>query len=127
MELEPIADLLEQSGCGVKAQSIFINEMRVGDAGILLKASYKGTPIDPQLPGYYKGEFALVVRGKSYLPARELIMQAMKVLTIYSETELGDMLIKHCRPRTLPVSYPIPAGGLTEFVTNIDCTYVLPL
>ncbi|MEZ2310748.1 minor capsid protein [Paraburkholderia sp. RCC_158] len=127
MELEPIAALLEQTGCGVKAQSIFINEMRAGDAGILLKASYKGTKIDPELPGYYKGEFALVARGKNYTATRTLIMQAMAALTINAETQVGPMLVKYSRPRTLPVSYPIPAGGLTEFVTNIDCAYVLPL
>lgn len=127
MELEPIAAWLEQAGCGVQAQSIFINEMRVGDAGILLKASYKGTKIDPELPGYYKGEFALIARGKNYAAAKALITQAMAALNMSAETQVGPMLVKYLRPRTLPISYPIPAGGLTEFVTNIDCAYVLPL
>jgi len=127
MELEPIAALLEQNGCGVQAQSIFINEMRVGDSGILLKASYKGTVINPEMPGYYKGEFALVARGAGYAQTRALITQAMAVLNIKGDTQVGPMLVKYLRPRTLPVSYPIPASGLVEFVANIDCAYVLPV
>ena len=125
MELEPIAAWLEQNGCGVQAQSIFINTMRTGDAGILLKPSYKGTPINPELPGYYKGEFALVARGAGYAQTKALITQAMAVLNLKGDTQLGPMLVKYLRPRTLPVSYPVPASGMTEFVANIDCAYVL--
>lgn len=126
MDLEPIAALLEQTQCGVQAKTIFINEMKVGDAGILLKASYKGVAINPELPGFFKGEFALVARGVTYAATRALIKKAMSALTIEQETQVGEWLVKYCRPRTLPISYPIPASGLVEFVTNIDCCFVVP-
>jgi hypothetical protein len=125
MDLEPIAALLEQNGCGKQGKTIFINEMRAGDAGLLLKASYKGTKINYELPGFYKTEFSLIARGKGYAPTKAQIDAAMQVLTITLESQVGPMLVKYLRPRTLPVSYPIPPAGMVEFVANIDCAFVL--
>jgi hypothetical protein len=125
MHLEPIAALLEQAGCGVQTQTIFINEMRVNDSGLLLKASYRGTPIDPNLPGYYKGQFALVARARGYANAKALMDAAMAVMNIEQETQVGPLFVKYLRAKTLPISYPIPSSGMTEFVANIDCTYVV--
>jgi hypothetical protein len=125
MHLEPIAALLEQSNCGVRGKTIFINEMRVEDSGLLLKASYKGTRIDPELPGYYKGTFALVARAKGYATAKALMDAAMAVMVIEQETDVGELFVKYLRAQTLPISYPVPASGMTEFVANIDCAYVV--
>ncbi|MFP3609179.1 minor capsid protein [Paraburkholderia sp. SIMBA_050] len=125
MHLEPIAALLEANNCGVRGESIFINEMRVEDSGLLLKASYKGTPIDPELPDYYKGTFALIARGKGYANTKAVIEAAMTVLKIEQETQVGELFVKYLRAKTLPISYPIPSSGMIEFVTNIDCAYVL--
>jgi hypothetical protein len=128
MHLEPIAALLEEKGIGKRAKTIFINEMRVEDSGILLKPDYKGTAIDPELPGYFKGAFALVVRAKGYAAGAALIKRAMDALWIEQQTELADgMTVKWCRARTLPINYPVPATGVTEFVVNIDCCYVKPV
>jgi hypothetical protein len=128
MHLEPIAALLEQQGVGVRAKTIFINAMRVEDTGILLKPDYKGTRIDPELPGYFKGAFALVVRAKTYAEGAALIKRAMAVLWIERETELDEgMTVKWCRAQTLPINYPVPASGVVEFVANIDCCYVEPV
>jgi hypothetical protein len=128
MHLEPIAALLEQEGIGTRAKTIFINTMRLEDTGILLKPDYRGTAIDPELPGYFKGSFALVVRAKSYSAGAALIKRAMDALWIEGETTLADgMLVKWCRARTLPINYPVPASGVTEFVANIDCCYVEPV
>jgi hypothetical protein len=124
MDLEPVAELLEQSGCGEMGKTIFVNEMRAGDSGILLKPSYRGIPIDPELPGYYKGEFVLVARGKGYTQTRSLIASALKALNIEAERMVGPMLVKYLRPQHLPISYPIQSGQL-EFVANIDCAFVL--
>ncbi|CAG9228865.1 minor capsid protein [Burkholderia vietnamiensis] len=125
MNLEMIAQKLVDAGLGVAGVSIFINEMRAGDEGIMLKESYKGTAIDPNLPKFYRGEFAIVVRKTGYLAARSLAYDAMNALTSQVEETLADgTQIKYILPRHLPIGYPIPQSGLQEFVVNVDCAYV---
>lgn len=125
MNLLPIAQYLEDNQCGVQGQSIFIDKMQVTDTGVMLKSSYKGTAIDYELPGYYKSEFAVVVRGKGVAPTDALMTKVMAFLAIQKETQIGNLLVKYLRARTLPVSYPIPASGTNEAVVNVDCAYVL--
>ncbi|RQT26052.1 minor capsid protein [Burkholderia contaminans] len=126
MNLEMFVPKLVAAGLGKPGESIFINEMRAGCDGIMLKESYKGTAIDPNLPKFYKGEFAIVVRKSGYTTARALAYDAMNALASMLEETLEDgTQIKHVIPRHLPIGYPIPQSGLQEFVVNIDCAYVV--
>jgi len=125
MNLEPIAQYLEDNGCGKQGVSIFVGQMPVDKTGILLKPPYRGTEINYELPNYFKGEFALIVRGKGAAATEKVMAGVMKFFSIQSDTQIGNMAVKYLRARTLPVSYPIPASGLQEVVANIDCCFVL--
>jgi hypothetical protein len=127
MHLEPFAALLEQKGVGRQAKDIFINAMRVEDMGIMLKGDSSGTPIDMNLPGLYRGKFALVVRAKNYASGKALMDRAMAAIWIEQETDLGAIFVNYARPRTLPINYPVPVSGVVEFVVNIDACYVVPV
>ncbi|KVH64512.1 hypothetical protein WS89_04305 [Burkholderia sp. MSMB1072] len=126
MNLEMFVPKLVAADLGKPGVSIFINEMRAGCDGIMLKESYKGTAIDPNLPKFYRGEFAIVVRKNGYTAARALAYDAMNTLASMLEETLDDgTQIKYVIPRHLPIGYPIPQSGLQEFVVNIDCAYVV--
>lgn len=124
MNLEGVAQILEQAGVAVQGENLFINFMPTDTTGILLRDPFGGTPIDHELPGYRRTSFMLIVRLPEYQAARELMSAAVDALTMQGR-ETGGMRINYMRPRSEPQTYQPSPGGLIEMITNIDCSYVL--
>lgn len=125
MNLEMIAGKLATDGVGVTGTSIFINHMPVSaDSGVLLRPPYVGTPIDYELPNYRRTTFAASIRGKTYVAAKTLAAQVVASLTFH-ETVLAGLDIRHVRPVTEPVSFPISEGGHVEFLVIFEAIYVI--
>lgn len=124
MNLMPLADLLESAKHGVKGETIFLNMMPAqAENAILLRSPLTGTPIDYELPGYYRAEFQLIVRGRDYAQAEALIKQSVTTLTLV-DAPAGPFYFNYCRPRTEPVSFPLSDGNLVEFAVNFDASFV---
>lgn len=124
MKLMPLADLLEAAGHGVKGESIFLNMMPAdAESAILLRSPLSGTPIDYELPGYYRAEFQLIVRGRDYAATEAWIEQVVATLTM-ADKQVGPMRFNYCRPKTEPVSFPLSDGNLYEFSANFDTSFV---
>lgn len=125
MNLLPLTQKLEDDGLGVQGESIFINMIPAEcPTGILLRNPLQGTPIDYELPGYYKTSFQLIVRTASYTDGEALINSAIESLTVVGKS-IGDSFFHYSRPKTLPVSFPLSKGNLLEFSVNFDVAFVV--
>jgi hypothetical protein len=124
MMLEPIAERLELQGLGVQGHDIFINFMPAEATGLLLRYPVGGMGIDHDLPGYRKGSFQLIARGKEFEETKTLINQAVLALEM-AEADLTGMRVKYMRPRHDPFTFPPSVGNNIEFVVNVDCAYVI--
>lgn len=125
MNLLPLAEKLELAGLGIQARTIFVNQLPIECTdGIMLRGLLAGTPIDHELPGYYRTGFHMVVRANSYASGQEKAMAVIAELTV-SNVWLGDMLFKHIRPKTLPVVFPISKGNLLEFAVDFDVAFTV--
>jgi hypothetical protein len=124
MKLDSVAQILEDAGVGTIKRNIFINFMP-GDVkeGILLRDGFSGTKINHYLPGFHKTDFQLIVRAVKFQDGEALIEAAILALTINTRAIYGNMDIHNMRPRSLPFSYPLSPGNITEFVTQIDVAY----
>ncbi len=123
MNLMPVAERLESATLGVRGKTIFINMIPAeAPKGILLRNDLRGTHIDHELPGYYKGFFQLIVRAPNYTAGEELIKEAIAALTVV-ETQVGTQHFRYIRPKTLPVVFPLSKGALLEFSVHMDCCF----
>jgi hypothetical protein len=126
VNIVPFAARLEAAGLGIQGQSIFINQFPAETiTGILLRERVAGAKLDPELPGYIKFQFQLIVRSNSYESGQALVTQAAKALQI-SNAQLDTLFINYCRPAISPVGYPISNGEQTEFNCNINVCCVDP-
>lgn len=124
MNLIPIANHLESEGLGTQGSSLFVNFMPFEcKSGILLRSPLVGTYIDHELPGYYKCEPVIVVRAPEYVTALNLMEEVMRSLTIY-DRQMDDIYVKHFRPVSLPVSFPVSDGQFYEVQVRFETVYV---
>lgn len=124
MNLMPFADLIETAGLGVKGESLFL-EMMPAEAGlaIMLRSPLSGTPINYEILGLFRTEFQLIVRGYSYVETKALMVAAIAAVT-KTEVQVGEMFVKHARPRTEPVAFPLSKGNLLEFSVMFDAIFI---
>ena len=128
MNLEAVAERLEQDGVGEQGKTIFINHMPdTCQDGILLRLPFGGTPIDYELPNYRTTEFWVVSRAKDYLAARDRIEQAVASLNNPhgAGTSLTGMKVNYIRATTEPVHFPKTAGNYLEFLVIFEANYVI--
>ena len=125
MNLEAIAQYLEENECGLVSKTIFVTELPTGcTTGVLLMGPYSGTPINSELPGYYSTEFRIVVRSPVYSTGLDLANKVRKVLTSKVEFDVSGMLVKQCMPSNLPRPYRRSVGAYWEFEVDVDITFV---
>ena len=107
---------------------VFINHMpaEVVD-GVLFKEGYSGATIDPEIKGWRKARFQIAVRDKqsNQKAAKARAWEIINALDIPGELRIPDgILIKHMRPLTEPIAYPISDGVNIEFSLNFQIIYV---
>ena len=123
MNLKPIATVLQDAGLGVFGVSLFINQMPMDcQEGYLLRNKLVGTPIDHELPGYFKTPFQLIARSKSHERGDEMIDQAREVLTMH-DAQVEELLIRRMHAVTLPVVFPLSKGNLLETTCDFDVVF----
>lgn len=123
MNLVPLIERLESAGVGTPAQTLFVNMLPADvNKGLLLRSPLAGTPINHEIPGYFKAKFQLIARARHDEEGMDLINQATQALTLY-ETQLGPMYVKYMRPSTLPAVFPLSKGNLLEFNVYFEICY----
>ena len=124
MDLLPLASFLQTNNFGQPGVSLFVEQMPADCvAGILLRPSTRGTKVDYELPGYYKGKFKLSVRGSDYPTCKAQIESIIAALTV-TNTQIGTMFFKFMRPLTLPMSYPLSKSDLIEYAVDFEVCFV---
>jgi len=124
MDMMPIANKLQGNNLGVQGKTLFINFMPMEcKNGILLRSPLNGTHIDHELPGYYKTEFNVIVRGHDYAAAAALMQSVMTALCFF-ETAIDGVHYKYVRPKSLPVTFPVSEGNFYEIQVKFDANFV---
>jgi hypothetical protein len=123
VNLMPLAERLQAMGFGAMGDLVFINMIPVdAPTGVLLRNHLSGTPIDYELPGYYRTGFRLIARSKTYQEGESLIERAIEALTV-QDKHIADMRVVYLRPSTEPVVYPLSIGNLLEFSADMDIVF----
>jgi len=123
MNLLPIAQHIEDAGLGEQGKNLFINMIPAeAPIAILLRNPLQGTPIDYELPGFYRTKFKVIVRSSNYAAGDQLINDVCAVLTVV-ETQVGAMFVRYMRPVTMPVVFPLSKGNLLEFAVDFDIVF----
>lgn len=126
-----LASYLEEHVGAVTLKSggnLFINQMPadVGLVGVLLKNTYVGIGIDPDMPRLRRGKISLTVRGKDHELVERVILDAAAVLTVNGDIALGDeVILKHSRPLTEPLAYMTSISNQIEMSVNLSVIYVI--
>jgi hypothetical protein len=124
MNLMPLANLLQAQNIGVQGASLFVDFMPAEcQRGVLLRNRLSGTPIDYELPGYYKSQFQVTVRSSDYADGQTLINQALSVITL-SASQVENQFFNYCRPRAQPVAFPLSSGNFVEWTVFMDVSFV---
>lgn len=90
--------------------------------GVLLGEEYAGTPIDHELPKYFRTGFQVVIRHEDPVKGRELADEVSDVLTFRGKL-IGTLNVRHILPRHQPLVYPVSQGDLFEWSINFDAVY----
>lgn len=116
MNLMPLANHLQAKGVGKQGTDLFINMLPAEcNNGVLLRSPLTGVAVNYYLPGFHKGRFQIIARAHQYSDAYNTMDKALKELTIKTDTQLDDMLIRYSRPEHLPVAFPLSNGNFIEF------------
>lgn len=114
MNLIALLNILAEKKLGVVGESLFVHSMPLqARKAIMLRQNLTGTPIDHELPGFYKSSFQVIVRTSGYKEGETFAKQVMDALTL-SEAQIGDMYVRYCRPVATPVPFPMSDGNLIE-------------
>ncbi len=123
MNLIDLAAYLETNGLGIQGKSIFVNQMPVEcQSGLMLRSPLKGTQIDYELPGFYKGSFQLTVRAPNYAVGSLNIANITAALTL-KNTVIGSYSYNYIRPTNLPVVFPLSKGNLLELSVDFEVCF----
>lgn len=124
MNLANLVDLVHNAGHGIKAKTLFM-QMMPADAknAILIRSPLAGTKINYMLPGFFFGEFQVIVRTLATEDGAAIMADVINDLTLVEAT-LGNQFFNYCRPRTQPVAFPLSKGNLVEQTVQFDCCFV---
>ena len=126
MNVMPLVNLLEATGAGQKGSTLFADVMPPEvTQGILVRGPLLGTPIDYELPGYYKTKFTAIVRAPvaDQDAATALMGKVTDTLTIVG-TQVESQFFNFCRPRTQPVTFGLAGGGLLEISVEFSANFL---
>lgn len=124
MWLEDLTNFVRDARIEHVGQSVFMYTMPHDlQPALMLTSSYAGIPVDPELPGYYKGSIQLIARAKKSSLAEAASQAASDLLTM-ENVDIGDTHINYLRPRHLPVLYPRSAGDYYEAAVNLDICFL---
>lgn len=93
------------------------------ETGVMLASGYQGMPVDPYIPEYYKGPMQIIARAKKSAQAEAIASAISKALTM-EEVTVGNIIVRRCHPRHLPVPFPRSNGDYFEASVNFDICFL---
>jgi hypothetical protein len=132
MLFEPLAEYMEENVGSValkRGVNLFINAMPGSTVelafAVMLKNTYVGIGIDPEIGPLRKGKISLVVRGRDHRQVKSLIYDIMRVLTLDGKALSDGVTVRSIRPITEPLMYPVSISNSTEMSVNLSVIYVI--
>lgn len=132
-----INDILEQKLAAhgfVQGETMFRDFLPATcSVGVMTRVPLQGLPIDPNIPGFYKGRMQVIVRHTSPTDGALMAARVQKILTMngrerYPATELrGEVHLDVFQPETLPISFPRLAGNGFEWSQHFVCVFGMKL
>ncbi|WP_342234650.1 hypothetical protein [Inquilinus sp. OTU3971] len=127
MELEALVPRLVAAG--VPDASIFVYAMplSVTNGVLLLNGVGNVVPIDPELPGYFRGTFQVIVRCLRYQEGKALMDRILPALTVEGDagSPVAGYQVNYIRPRHKPIVYPRSDADVLELSVSTDYNVVL--
>jgi hypothetical protein len=114
--LSDIANYLKVTN-NVMNGSVFLYEMPENVmSGAMLIPPPRGLPIDPDVPGLYKGTFEVMVRSNHPKTSRDTLATVIIPLLTKGRdsTTWPNMHVNYCRPLNTPQVFPKSDGGFYE-------------
>jgi hypothetical protein len=126
MNLEAIAaKISELEPALIVGQNLFVHGFPPDlDSGAMLRLAFGGTDIDHELPGFIKGEFQFIVRGKTYTETDTLATSVQTKLNLNEVPITGFTKVYYIRPKIEPFIYPKSPGAMWEALVNFDVCYI---
>lgn len=127
MWIDEIAEHIDTLPITGKPDVTHVQTLPAGvDLAMMIAAPLTGMGVDPELPGFHKGPFQLVVRHRTAKEAEELAQRVSDAVETEIGVDLTKVHINYIRPRHLAVSFPRSDGDYFEAVVNFDlCFYRL--
>lgn len=126
MNVMPLVNLLETLGVGKKGSTLFVNMLPAeAKQAILVRSPLAGTPINYELPGYFKAQFSVIIRtpAADYEAGSALMKRVTSALSI-DNLQVENQFFNYVRQRTQPVTFPLSKGNLLEISAQFDANYV---
>lgn len=124
MWLDEIAIYLRSLHISGIDQAVFVHAMPAEvKPAVMVAVGYQGMPVDPEIPGFFKGRIQAVSRGLKSINAEEYAQAVSNALTI-NETTVGSIFVKYIRPVHLPVPFPRSGGDYYEASVNFDICFL---
>ncbi|MTH61201.1 hypothetical protein [Paracoccus litorisediminis] len=118
MILEILSDKLIEAGF-VPGKSLFLGHMNADAAGVLLRVPHP-IPIDPEIPGRYRGEIQVLTRAKTVADGMALAARVQRLLTVNVRERLPGAHLDRCQPQALPLRNPFTESGQIEHGQYFD-------
>lgn len=135
MDLESIASVLigkgicslpDSGGVPVFVYALPADLVESGEPAVLVMSGFEGSKAVLNTPGYYIGEFQVIVQSTDHAEGAALSKQIFAALRLSRQALSPDMTVLSCLPLHQPIAYPKNGGGIFEFSTNFKINHVNP-
>lgn len=92
--------------------------------GILITHGLSGASLDPDLPGYKKAKFQVVVRSLDFEDGYNLSKSIMGIFSSVKPTTALSSFIYFIQPLHDPLAFPMSKGGFIEFSVTYETAYI---
>ena len=110
---------------------LFRNHMPADiSVGVMTRVTLQGLPIDPHIPGYYRGEMQVITRHSDRRLGDVMAARVQRILevtgghtTYPANDERGEVTLDLFQPITLPINFPRLSGNGFEFSQHFKCVF----
>lgn len=106
-------------------KDIFIHSLpEDSKEGILITHGLNGASLDPDLPGYKRAKFQVIVRALDYESGYELSKSIIDIYSAIKSEKVLSIFVYFIQPLHDPLAFPVSKGGFTEFSVTYETVYI---
>ena len=125
MFIERLAEYLEGQDAGTIGLDLFVHKLPADvKIGVLLKEPIGGTPYDPEMPGYYKIRFEVIVRHFEHEAGIAMANSVWDALFVRRAVTWEDVKVNYVRPLIRPVVFPLSEADQIEYAILVEACFI---